>query len=152
MPEIQQPTTTAQDTARIALGLMLIFAGTSHLTFARKPFKAQVPPWVPIDPDTVVLQSGIAEIALGTALLTLPQHKATVGRVAAGEHPYVADQRVARLAEHHDRALIGVDDAATQVGQQDRVGGCALAVWFAHPGRQGMKERIGIAFPHGMLF
>ena len=29
--------------ARVALGAILIFAGTSHLTFARKPFRAQVP-------------------------------------------------------------------------------------------------------------
>jgi uncharacterized membrane protein len=50
-------TTTTQDAARIALGLMLVTTGTSHLTFAREPFKAQVPPWIPLDPDTVVLQS-----------------------------------------------------------------------------------------------
>jgi uncharacterized membrane protein len=75
-------TSKAQDAARIGLGLMLVFAGTSHLTFARKPFKAQVPPWVPLDADTVVLQSGVVEIALGAALLGLGGHKAAVGRVA----------------------------------------------------------------------
>ena len=58
-------TSTAQDAARIALGLTLILAGTSHLTFARKAFKAQVPPWVPLKPDTVVLESGVVEIAPG---------------------------------------------------------------------------------------
>ena len=65
---IDSKTSTAQDAARIALGLMLVTAGTSHLTFARQPFKAQVPPWVPLDPDTVVFQSGIVEIALGAGL------------------------------------------------------------------------------------
>lgn len=61
-----------QDAARIALGLMLGAAGISHLTFAREPFRAQVPPWVPLDTDMVVVQSGMTEIVLGTALIALP--------------------------------------------------------------------------------
>jgi uncharacterized membrane protein len=84
IPSTAPPTTPAQDAARIALGLALAFAGTSHLTFARKDFKAQVPPWLPLEPDTVVLQSGLAEIALGVALIALPKQKAMVGCVAAG--------------------------------------------------------------------
>jgi uncharacterized membrane protein len=60
---VEAETSAAQDAARIALGLMLVTAGTSHLTFAREPFKAQVPPWVPVDPDTVVLQSGVVDCA-----------------------------------------------------------------------------------------
>ena len=79
--EIQ--TASTQDKARIALGLMLATTGTAHLTFARKPFHAQVPPWIPMDPDTVVVQSGIAELALASALLFLPRHKRLVGRIAA---------------------------------------------------------------------
>jgi uncharacterized membrane protein len=79
---IQSDTSKAQDAARIALGLMLVAAGTSHLTVAREPFKAQVPSWVPLDPDTVVLQSGVAEIALGAALVALPSHKAALGGIA----------------------------------------------------------------------
>ena len=75
-------TTRAQDASRIALGIMLMTAGTSHLTFAREPFKAQVPPWVPLEEDTVVLQSGVVEIALGAALVALPRHKTLLGFVA----------------------------------------------------------------------
>ena len=78
----QEFSSTAQDAARIALGLMLIAAGTAHLTFARKPFQAQVPPWVPIDSDTVVVQSGVVEIALGSALALLPREKKLLGRIA----------------------------------------------------------------------
>lgn len=76
-------TDSTQDKARIALGLMLATAGTAHLTVARKPFRAQVPAWLPMDPDTVVVQSGIAELALASALLFLPRHKRLVGRIAA---------------------------------------------------------------------
>ncbi|MBN9755248.1 putative membrane protein [Pseudonocardia sp. Ae406_Ps2] len=76
-------TRTRQDLARLALGAMLVFAGTSHLTFARREFRAQVPPWVPMDTDDVVLLSGAAEIALGAALAGLPKERRRVGGLAA---------------------------------------------------------------------
>ncbi|MCZ2818150.1 DoxX family protein [Modestobacter sp. VKM Ac-2984] len=69
--------------ARIALGGMLVFAGTSHLTFAREDFRAQVPPWVPIDTDDVVLASGVVEIGLGAALAALPREQRRIGAFAA---------------------------------------------------------------------
>ena len=75
-------TSAAQDAARIALGFGLANAGVSHLTYAREPFKAQVPPWLPLDPDTVVLQSGVVEIALGSALMFLPKQKFAIGWIA----------------------------------------------------------------------
>ncbi len=73
----------ARTIGRIALGAALVFAGTSHLSFARKDFQAQVPEWVPLDTDTVVLASGIVEIALGSALIALPKKQRAVGTVAA---------------------------------------------------------------------
>jgi uncharacterized membrane protein len=75
---------TLKKIARIGLGGMLIFAGVSHLTFARKDFQAQVPDWVPLDIDDTVLYSGIAEIALGSSLvLTNEEYQETVGKIAA---------------------------------------------------------------------
>ncbi|MCU1529203.1 MAG: DoxX family rane protein [Frondihabitans sp.] len=72
--------------ARLLLGGVLAFAGTSHLTFARDDFQAQVPTWVtkygPLDQDRVVLASGVVEVALGAALLTGIQKRA-VGNLAA---------------------------------------------------------------------
>ena len=69
--------------AAVVLGLFLAFAGTSHLTFARDDFQAQVPDWVPLDKDTVVLLSGVAEIGLGSALALLPGRRIPVGLAAA---------------------------------------------------------------------
>lgn len=69
--------------AAVVLGLFLAFAGTSHLTFARDEFQAQVPGWVPMDKDLVVLLSGIAEIGLGSALALLPSRRVPVGLAAA---------------------------------------------------------------------
>jgi uncharacterized membrane protein len=68
---------------RILLGLSLLFAGVSHLTFARAEFVAQVPNWVPVPDDLTVLLSGFAEILLGLALLVLPGWKALTGWVVA---------------------------------------------------------------------
>lgn len=56
--------------ARIALGLALAGAGTSHLGSARETFRAQVPSWVPLDADFVVLASGVVEICLGLWLIS----------------------------------------------------------------------------------
>ena len=61
-----------------------MFAGVSHLTFARKDFQAQVPDWVPLEKDDTVLYSGIAEIALGSSLiLTDEKHEKLAGQIAA---------------------------------------------------------------------
>lgn len=111
MPEplnIHEPETSpAQDAARTALGLMLATTGTSHLTFARDEFKAQVPPWVPLDPDTVVLQSGVAELTLAAALLFLPQHKAIVGHIAGAFFVAIFPGNIAQYT--HRRNAFGLN-------------------------------------------
>ena len=61
----------AKAIARYLLGGALIYAGIGHFTFSRLAFQAQVPPWVPLDPDFVVLASGAVEICLGLGLLFL---------------------------------------------------------------------------------
>ena len=68
---------------RWLLGSILVFAGTSHLTVARTEFQAQVPTWVPIDPDLTVILSGIVEIALGSSLLLAKRRRSTVGWIVA---------------------------------------------------------------------
>jgi uncharacterized membrane protein len=61
---------------QILLGATLIYTGTLHLTSSRQEFQAQVPPWAPFTPDFIVLASGVAEIALGLALISLQRRKA----------------------------------------------------------------------------
>lgn len=73
-------TTPLQNLTRNLLGSFMVLAGTSHLTFARREFQAQVPDWVPQDKDSVVLESGVVEIGLGLALLLTPRrYRAALG-------------------------------------------------------------------------
>lgn len=68
--------------ARWLLAAFLLFAGLSHLFWAREDFRAQVPTWVPLDVELVVIVSGVVEVALGLALL-LPRHRVVVGWLVA---------------------------------------------------------------------
>jgi uncharacterized membrane protein len=56
--------------ARLALGVALAAAGLSHLTTSRAEFQAQVPAWVPLDADFVVIASGVVEIIIGLWLVS----------------------------------------------------------------------------------
>jgi uncharacterized membrane protein len=72
-------TSKLQNFIRIFLGLFMITAAIGHFTFQRTDFQAQVPNWVPLDKDLVVILSGIVEIALGLAMVFLTQYKVKVG-------------------------------------------------------------------------
>ncbi len=61
-------TTITQRIFRILLAIFMVYAGLSHLTFGRIEFQAQVPDWVPLSKDLVVILSGIVEIILGLGL------------------------------------------------------------------------------------
>ncbi len=76
-------TSTTQKIFRILLGLNLVFAGISHLTFARAEFQAQVPDWVPMTKDLVVVLSGVVEILLGSAIIFIKRYRSSVGWIAA---------------------------------------------------------------------
>ena len=68
---------------QLTLGAFLTSAGVSHLDSNRQEFLAQVPTYLPIDPDFVVVASGLIEIALGIALITttffLTQYRQVIG-------------------------------------------------------------------------
>jgi uncharacterized membrane protein len=68
---------------RWLLGALLLFAGIGHLTWARSEFLAQVPPWIPLEGDLVVVLSGLVEIALGISLVALPKQRTLVGWITA---------------------------------------------------------------------
>ena len=69
--------------SQVILGIALTYAGISHLTNNRQEFQAQVPTWLPLDPDFVVVASGVVEIILGLSLLLLWRYRIKVGVVVA---------------------------------------------------------------------
>lgn len=71
---------------RILLGTLMTFAGIGHLTFQRQEFLAQVPRWLPNNPefmDFIVLSSGAIEITLGLGMIFISKNKEKVGIVLA---------------------------------------------------------------------
>lgn len=73
----------ARTIARWLLAAGLVFAGIGHLAFARQAFVAQVPSWLPLPTDLVVVASGIVEIALGVSLILLVRRRVAVGWITA---------------------------------------------------------------------
>ena len=94
--------------ARVLLGVGLIFAGISHLTFERKEFKAQVPEWVPLKKDDTVVYSGIAEIVLGSAVvLANKKHEQNIGKIAAAFFAAVFPGNISQFTNR--RSAFGLD-------------------------------------------
>lgn len=75
----QGKTTLTQNIFRILLAIFMVYAGFSHLTFNRLDFQAQVPDWVPLSKDLVVILSGIVEMALGLGLALWKNNRVKLG-------------------------------------------------------------------------
>ncbi|OZI06940.1 hypothetical protein BWI93_17560 [Siphonobacter sp. BAB-5385] len=103
-------TETLQNVARIGLGSMLVFAGVSHLTFARKEFQAQVPDFVPLEKDDTVVYSGLAEIALGASLILAGEkRKEAIGKIAASFFAAVFPGNISQYTNERDAFGLNTD-------------------------------------------
>jgi uncharacterized membrane protein len=102
-------TSLTQKIFRIILGLSLLYTGTGHLTFLRAEFPAQVPDWVPVDTDVVVILSGIAEIALGLALIFIQSKRVQVGWIAALFFVLIFPGNIAQYVNHRDAFGLDTD-------------------------------------------
>lgn len=128
-----------KNSARLLLGAGLIYAGISHLTTARKAFRAQVPDWVPLDKDDTVVYSGVAEIALGTALLVTPKkYRGLTGKIAALFFTAVFPGNMAQYVHH--RNAFGLDTDAKRFA---RLWFQPLLVWWALKSTDPAKTKTG---------
>ena len=109
------PTSKGRRLAAIVLGAFLAFAGTSHLTFARSEFQAQVPDWVPVDDDVVVLLSGVVELGLGAALILLRRRRVPIGLVAAAFFVVIFPGNISQYVTHTD--AFGLDSDGKRLGR-----------------------------------
>ena len=95
---------------QILLGATLIFTGTLHLTISRATFQAQVPTWLPFSPDFVVLASGVVEISLGLALISL-QRRREVGIATALFFIAIFPGNISQYVNHIDAFGLNSDRA-----------------------------------------
>lgn len=87
---------------RIALGAFMLLAGIGHLTYARETFQAQVPDWIPLTKDFVVLSSGVVEIVLGFVMIFLVKQRKYAGLALALFFVLVFPGNISQYLEHRD--------------------------------------------------
>ncbi len=98
---------------RLLLGAFMIYAGTSHLTFNRQEFVAQVPTWLQFSPgftDFVVLASGVVEIAFGISIIFLAAKKrAIAGALLALFYVVIFPGNINQYVNHIDAFGLNTD-------------------------------------------
>jgi uncharacterized membrane protein len=97
--------------ARYLLGAALIYAGIGHFTFSRLTFQAQVPSWVPLDPDFVVLASGAVEIGLGLSLIFISRFRRQIGWLTAAFFLAIFPGNISQYLTQTDAFGLNSDEA-----------------------------------------
>ena len=97
--------------ARILLGIALVSAGTSHLGSNRTEFLAQVPTWLPLEPDFVVVASGVVEIVLGLGLVFVKRYRQQFGVLTALFFIAIFPGNIAQFTEQRDAFGLNTDEA-----------------------------------------
>lgn len=111
-PQALPTTGLAQLITRRTLGAALVLTGAGHLTWLRTEFQAQVPSWFPVDADVVVVASGVAEVALGTALIVAgDRYRVPVGWAAASFFVIIFPGNIAQYVEGTDAFGLDSDSA-----------------------------------------
>jgi len=138
---IENKPTIAQNIGKYLLGSFLTYTGTGHLTFLKKEFLAQVPPWLPIEPNTVVLLSGAVEIGLGLSLLLASKQRKEVGWATAAFFVMIFPGNIAQLVEHRDAFGLNSDTARwLRLPMQPAL--IFLALWSTGAWQSWRKNRL----------
>ena len=107
----KQVSTIIQTIFRLLLGAALLFTGISHLTWARVDFLAQVPRWLPLSGDLVVVLSGIVELLLGGSLILLGRYRVAVGWVVAAFFVAIFPGNISQYLEHMNAFGLNTDQS-----------------------------------------
>ena len=110
---MKQPATTSmlQNVLRVVLGLFMVLAAIGHLTFQRAEFQAQVPDWVPLSKDLVVILSGIVELALGLSMIFWKKQRINTGIALAVFYVLIFPGNIAQYVNHTDAFSLDTDNA-----------------------------------------
>lgn len=104
-------TSFLQHLVRVLLGVFMIAAAIGHFTFQRAEFQAQVPNWIPLSKDVVVILSGIAEISLGLAMIFWKQQRINVGIALAIFYVLIFPGNIAQYTNRVDAFGLNTDGA-----------------------------------------
>lgn len=102
-------TNKTQKVFRIILGLLMVMAGIGHLTFQRIEFQAQVPDWVPLSKDLVVILSGVVEITLGAWLAFWKKYRVYGGIALAVFYVLIFPGNIAQYTNEIDAFGLDTD-------------------------------------------
>jgi uncharacterized membrane protein len=100
-----------QNIVRILLGAAMVFASIAHFTFSRTEFQAQVPTWLPLNKDLVVILSGFIELMLGLAMIFLARFKTNVGIALAVFFLLVFPGNISQYVNHINAFGLNTDGA-----------------------------------------
>lgn len=102
-------TTTVQKIFRVILGSFMVLAAVGHLTFQRAEFQAQVPGWLQLNKDLVVILSGIVEAMLGIAMIFWKKKRVEVGLALALFYVLIFPGNIAQYTNHIDAFGLNTD-------------------------------------------
>jgi uncharacterized membrane protein len=144
--EVPAGGSSAQTAARLVLGAGLVTIGLAHLSWLREEFQAQVPSWLGVDEDLVVVASGVVEVALGAALLLARRKRVVVGWVTAAFFVIIFPGNVAQYVEGVDAFGLSTDAArAARLAFQPLL--VAVALWCTGAW-DGWRRRRGLPADH----
>ncbi|NNV57969.1 DoxX family protein [Limnovirga soli] len=103
--------TTLQKILRIVLGAFMVLAAIGHLTFQRAEFQAQVPDWLPLSKDLVVILSGIVELVLGLSMIFWKRERIRVGMALALFYVLIYPGNIAQYVNHTNAFGLDTDNA-----------------------------------------
>ncbi|CAN5453696.1 membrane protein [soil metagenome] len=104
-------TTKLQNFLRILLGAFMIVAAIGHLTYQRSEFQAQVPGWIPLSRDLVVILSGIVELCLGLSMIFWKRERIRVGIALAIFYVLIFPGNIAQYINHTTAFGLDTDKA-----------------------------------------
>lgn len=104
-------TSPVQKIFRILLGSFMILAAIGHFTFQREEFQAQVPNWIPLGKDLVVILSGLAEISLGLGMVFWKKQRINIGIALAIFYLLIFPGNIAQYLNGTDAFGLDTDQA-----------------------------------------
>ncbi len=104
-------TSFLQHALRILLGAFMVLAAIGHLTYQREEFQAQVPAWIPLGKDLVVILSGIVELGLGLSMLFWKNQRVSVGIALAAFFVLIFPGNVSQYTNSIDAFGLDTDRA-----------------------------------------